>query len=111
MENCVIEESEERAPVCPKCGVEIDHLDVYCHEENRYRVSLMTKDNSLDWSTSEVIEGTETKRDYECPECNSYLFKTDNPHSLEKDVIVPFLRGIEGSWRETLYEVAPDAER
>lgn len=104
METCNIEECEDDLPVCPKCGEEINHLDVYCFETNRYEVGLTMKGDALDWSNSEVIESSETKRDYECPKCKSILFKTDNPHTLEKDVIIPFLRSIEGAWRETLYE-------
>lgn len=69
-------------PKCPKCEESISELKVFCYEQNKYIVYLkedvQAEDGSweLDWSTSEVVEDTETKREYTCPECETVLFRT-----------------------------------
>lgn len=68
-------------PQCPECEKAIDELHVYCKEENRYTVTVhYAIDNTpdLDWSVAELIEGSETKREYTCPECETVLFRWED---------------------------------
>lgn len=71
---------------CPKCNADIDYLQAFCFEQNKYRVHL---DNGrtrhrLEWSVSEVVESSETKIEFTCPECNEILFTT-------RDGVIDFL--------------------
>lgn len=80
---------------CPKCGNEINWLKAYCTEENKYSVELEEGVHQafvLDWSSSEIVEGSCTKTEFECPVCDETLFTVEGSDSQPKEVIA-FLRG------------------
>lgn len=72
---------------CPKCKTEIDSLEAYCMEENRYNVHLPKGKQTLDWSRSEPVEGSCTKTEFQCPICDEVLFKIEGSSSQPKKVI------------------------
>lgn len=60
-------------PKCDNCEQEYDELIAYVKEENKYRVSFDDQQKSLDWSTSEVVDDTETQIQFCCPHCGHPL--------------------------------------
>lgn len=82
---------------CPKCKGDIDYLNAFCFEQNKYRVSLTdsfheTRPVTLDWSTSEVIESSATKTEFTCPECEEVIFTVGGGDS-NPQVVIDFLKG------------------
>ena len=91
---------EKYIPRCPHCGVEILELNAFVLEENKYTVEAveLVKDMpKLDWSTSEVIESSSEKTDYECPSCEETIFTERNGGS-QPPIVIDFLRGTRMTW-------------
>lgn len=79
---------------CPKCGAALDYVKVYCNEENVYDVSLSEESYGkefLDWSTSDVVEGTCKSNDIECPKCGEVLFSIKDEAS-NSEALKSFLK-------------------
>jgi len=81
--------------ICPKCKKAIDHLVAFCYEQNRYVVDVVK--DSLQWSASEAVEGSATKTDFNCPECDETLF-TDRDGGSNPQVVFDFLKGVTMTW-------------
>ncbi|KKN05109.1 hypothetical protein LCGC14_1090640 [marine sediment metagenome] len=97
-----MDENTEEAyiPRCPHCGDEILELNAFVLEENKYTVEAveLVKDMpKLDWSTSEVIESSSEKTDYECPSCEETIFTERNGDS-QPPIVIDFLRGVGMTW-------------
>ena len=91
---------EEYIPRCPHCRDEILELTAFVLEENKYTVEAveLVKDMpKLDWSTSEVIESSSEKTDYECPSCEETIFTERNGDS-QPPIVIDFLRGTRMIW-------------
>lgn len=58
---------------CPHCGATLTYLNAYSLEENKQEVSL-DEDGHLDWSTSDPVEETCEKIDFECPDCGHVIY-------------------------------------
>jgi len=78
---------------CPKCGVEIDYLDVKVTETIDYTVILEDgEDGSLEWEADPDPRGENSKSvEASCPECGAILFSGDDIDAKLED----FLRGDE----------------
>ena len=57
-------------PVCPKCGKEIDRLNVYQQEQTKNELSL---DAQGDIQSIEIETYDAQTQDIECPECSQTL--------------------------------------
>ena len=79
------------AVTCPKCGCNAYSIDAYSTEENKQTVEL-SKDGTLDWSVSEVLDGSCRKIEFACPNCHETLYK-NRGDSMDKRVIA-FFKGI-----------------
>jgi len=58
--------------VCPKCGVEIDHLNAYSRGETLYTF-ILDGSGEPRYLKKEVIPSCDPD-DYECPKCHEVLF-------------------------------------
>ena len=98
---------EKYIPKCPHCGDEILELNAFVLEENKYTVEVVemghalgrrVKDRpKLDWSTSEVVESSSEKTDFECPSCEETIF-TDRDGNSQPPIVIDFLRGVGMTW-------------
>ncbi len=77
---------------CPNCGSEIDYLNMYCREENKYKFCLgQTGDAQRLFQTN--LGGDDEDDDFECPLCSVCL--TD-----DWDVALTILKGTFGQPEE-----------
>jgi len=102
MEENKVDTFHEQSVKCPRCKEDIDYLKAFCFEQNKYRVSLTdsyhgTRPVTLDWSTSEVIESSATKTEFECPGCKETLFTVYGGGS-NPQVVIDFLKGVRMTW-------------
>ncbi len=82
---------------CPKCNTKLEGLNAFCFEQNKYEVSVSQQDPKVDsplnWSTSEVVESSCTKTEFECPVCGETLFSVEGGGDQPREVI-DFLKGV-----------------
>lgn len=71
-------------PKCPKCGAEIDYLDVWSLEWALQHYSLVN--GEPDWSETRDWGSCE-RTEFQCPKCNAVLF-------LDEDEAKRFLSGL-----------------
>lgn len=74
---------------CPKCNVELEGLNAYSTEQNKQYVWVT--DVGLEYDSSEAVEDSCTKIEFECPECGATLFATEG--ASQPDEIIKFLKG------------------
>ena len=70
-------------PKCPNCGAEIDHLINWSEAEEKY-IFRVSEEGEPDYEYVDSIP--KGKNDYECPKCNTVLFR-------DEEEAVKFLRG------------------
>ena len=87
-------DQEEYVPRCPHCNDEVTELDAFVLEENKYTVQLV--DDRLDWSTSDVVESSEVRTVYNCPNCEETLFTVRDGDSDR--IVIDFLKGVRMTW-------------
>ncbi|MCK4697000.1 MAG: hypothetical protein KAT53_01695, partial [Dehalococcoidia bacterium] len=88
-------DKEEYIPRCPHCNDDITELDAFVLEENKYTVELIR--DSLQWSTSDVVESSAVRTVYNCPGCEETLFTVRGGDS-DPRIVIDFLKGVKMTW-------------
>ena len=70
-------------PKCPNCGAEINYLINWSEAEEKF-IFRVTEKGKPDYEYVDTIQ--KDRNDYECPKCNTVLFK-------DEDEAIKFLRG------------------
>jgi len=87
-------DKEEFIPSCPHCNDNVTELDAFVLEENKYTVELIR--DSLQWSTSDVVESSAVRTVYNCPNCEETLFTVRGEDSDR--IVIDFLKGVRMTW-------------
>lgn len=90
-----MEDKEEYIPRCPHCNDNVTELYAFVLEENKYTVDLIR--DSLQWSTSEVVDSSAVRTVYNCPNCQETLLTVRGGDS-DPRVVIDFLKGVRMTW-------------
>lgn len=77
---------------CPRCGEEINKLDVYSNEVNKYTVTVDDPEpTDLKWERKGTMPESCSEDNYYCPECDQLLFETMDGYDDSPQIVIDFL--------------------
>ena len=91
---------EEYIPRCPHCNDDALALDAFVLEENKYIIELVEYNKgspALDYSPSDVMEGTMVRTVFNCHSCEEEIFTVRGEDS-QPQVVIDFFKGVRMTW-------------